>query len=67
MPKSYVSAEQLRQLRDACEQVLFAHTEDTRPVQTVAEEVGLAPSPVSFSAVKSLTNGTWKTCGTQLD
>ena len=40
--KSYVSAEQLRELRDACEQVLFAHTEDARPVQTVAEEVGLA-------------------------
>ena len=46
--KSYVSAEQLRQLRDACEQVLFAHTEDTRPVQTVAEEVGLAPQSGFF-------------------
>ena len=39
--RSYVSAEQLRELRSACERVLFAHTEDLRPVETVAEEVGL--------------------------
>ena len=31
----------MRELRDACEQVLFAHTEDTRPVEDVAKEVGL--------------------------
>ena len=46
--QSYVSGEQLRELRSACEQVLFAHTEDLRPVATVAEEVGLAPKSGFF-------------------
>ena len=46
--KSNVSAEQLRELRDACEQVLFAHTEDTRPVEDVANEFGLLPMAGSF-------------------
>ena len=46
--RSYVSPQQLRDLRDACEQVLFAHSEDTRPVQTVAEEVGLSPKSGFF-------------------
>ena len=51
--KSYVSPEQLRELRDACELVLWTHNKadgaslpddvfDDRSVQTVAEEVGLA-------------------------
>lgn len=39
--QSYVSVEQLRELRDACEQVVFANDNDTRPVNEVAEDVGL--------------------------
>ena len=40
--KSYVEPEKLRELRDACELVLYAHDNDTRPVQEVAHEAGLA-------------------------
>ena len=39
--KSYVESQKLRDLRDACELVLYAHDKDTRPVQEVAEESGL--------------------------
>ena len=40
--KSFVTPEQLRELRDACELVLWTHDKDERHVQTVAEEAGLA-------------------------
>lgn len=46
--RSWVSPQQLRDLRDACELVLFSHENDTRPVQKVAEEVGLTPTPGFF-------------------
>jgi hypothetical protein len=36
-----VETQKLRDLRDACEKVLFAHANDTRPVQEVAQEAGL--------------------------
>ena len=46
--ESYVSPEQLRQLRDACEQVLFASTYDGRGVEVVAKEVGLSTTTGPF-------------------
>ena len=39
--KSYVTPEQLRELRNACELVLWTHGKDERHVQDVAKEVGL--------------------------
>ena len=39
--ESYVSAEQLRELRDACELVLWTQGKDERHVETVAKEAGL--------------------------
>ena len=46
--KSYVSAEQLRELRDACEQVLWTQGDSRVGVQEKAEEVGLAPKAGFF-------------------
>ena len=46
--QSYVSGQQLRELRDACEQVVFAHVNDTRTVHKVAQEVGLTTIHGSF-------------------
>ena len=40
--KSYVESQKLRDLRDACETVLYTHPADTRNIQAVAEEAGLA-------------------------
>ena len=39
--KSYVEPKKLRELRDACELVLWTHDKDERRVADVAEEVGL--------------------------
>ncbi len=46
--QSYVSGEQLRELRGACEEVLFAHTSDQRPVDEVAVDTGLSPKSGFF-------------------
>ena len=39
--KSYVTPEQLRELRDACELVLWTHDKDDRHVEDLAKETGL--------------------------
>lgn len=46
--QSYVSGQQLRELRDACEEVLFAHNSEQQPVDEVAFDVGLSPKSGSF-------------------
>lgn len=46
--KSFVAPQQLRDLRDACEKVLYASTQDSRGVQEVAFEVGLSPKSGFF-------------------
>ena len=39
--KSFVEPQKLRDLRDACETVLYTHPNDKRPVDVVAKEAGL--------------------------
>ena len=46
--KSYVSARNLYELRDACEQVLATENNSLLSVKEVAEEVGLAPKAGFF-------------------
>ena len=46
--KSYVSAQNLRDLRDACEDVIWTRGDSRVSVQEKAEEVGLAPKAGFF-------------------